>query len=121
MSVERASVSIVYHRRAERVLMASMLGSTSVMLILSVVRGLGVSQPYPVFIFLVSAAIVQLFVFLLLRNSSRKALLRAGFQLCPRCAYDLSASGEHGVCPECGREFVRRDVVSAWQKSYRWI
>jgi hypothetical protein len=101
--------------------MGGMFATTSVMLILSAVRGLGVSPRYPVFLFLASAALAQLLAFLVLRISARKALLRAGFQLCPQCSYDLSSSGEYGVCPECGHEFVRRDVVAAWRKSYRWI
>lgn len=38
---------------------------------------------------------------------------------CPGCDYDLRASAERGVCPECGRAYTHKDVREYWSEMAR--
>jgi Na+/melibiose symporter-like transporter len=44
---------------------------------------------------------------------------RSDSRLCLECGYDLRASGEAGICPECGTPFEIAEVRKRWDK-YLW-
>lgn len=62
------------------------------------------------------ASLVSLFVLQAFDNRSvRRIFNAANGQLCIHCAYDLSALGDPGRCPECGSAYLLVENARSWQ------
>lgn len=49
----------------------------------------------------------------------RKFLTPHGGFVCLRCHYPLRRLPDNGVCPECGTQYTRPQVVELWERTYR--
>lgn len=49
--------------------------------------------------------------------SVRKHVRQRGYQVCPRCGYELPWSSDRARCPECGESYCSPEVVARWHDS----
>jgi len=41
-----------------------------------------------------------------------------GCRVCTRCCFDLRASADQGVCPECGTQYTSESLAKFWTKRF---
>jgi hypothetical protein len=73
----------------------------------------------PIFLVLVPLVLTMAIRLVLARYAALDMLKRAGFKVCTRCRYDLSAHPDEGTCPECGLSYNASDLESVWRARYR--
>lgn len=51
--------------------------------------------------------------------SQRQKLRKSGYRVCPSCSYDLGASPDEGICPECGFAYTPQILKDRWETAYQ--
>ena len=57
-------------------------------------------------------------MWVVVRQRELRILREMRFRRCLKCRYDLSASPEQGMCPECGVEYEGALMERSWRYTY---